>query len=301
MTAPREEAEWLRQILHEYGHVVLPAFNSFKPPLEPYANGLLGETLGMLWVASDPSVWGVPMELGTSTMNADKLPTTVREHVRSRALASLKFWRGKGVVSALRRDTGVEGVLYLQGFTVYVDRVYGAGIVSNVFTPLAEKGVNAPNALERMKALNTESLLMAFPSAVNDVLGGTVRGTEVRLVLGADKRKALPIWLGGALELSAQTENDIISRAPVRLKAGDKVSGWLFVPATAENLRVEWQGAVRGADSLTIDGYQATTVAAIHPDASNASLYSVRARPGWQRFTFIAKSDVTILNSQFEK
>lgn len=51
---PRSEVEWLREIAHEYGHVSLAPMGRFRPPLEPFGNGYLGETLAMLWVAASP-------------------------------------------------------------------------------------------------------------------------------------------------------------------------------------------------------------------------------------------------------
>ena len=48
---PRSDFGWTRQLMHEYSHVVWPRFGGFAPPLEPYAAGLLGETLMALQLA----------------------------------------------------------------------------------------------------------------------------------------------------------------------------------------------------------------------------------------------------------
>ncbi len=67
MTEPRSEAEWVRELAHEYGHVVLPPFNGFTPPLEPYGNGILGETLNMIWIAGAPGAFDQPaMEIASA-------------------------------------------------------------------------------------------------------------------------------------------------------------------------------------------------------------------------------------------
>ncbi len=54
---PRGEAEWLREIAHEYGHVALAPAGIFRPPIEPFGNGKVGETLAMLWAAASPQAF----------------------------------------------------------------------------------------------------------------------------------------------------------------------------------------------------------------------------------------------------
>jgi hypothetical protein len=300
MTAARDESEWLREIMHEYGHVALPSFDNFRPPLEPYSNGLLGETLGMLWAAGDPASWGVPAEASTPATSNAGLPAAVRAHVHDQARAALAFWLDKGPVSTLRRDPDAPGLQYLQGLAVYIERVYGAPVLAQALSPLAGKGVNAANPLDRLNALNTESLLAGFPNALRDAFGSSISGTEIRVVVGGD-RGVLPVWLGGALEVPKQTTDDLISRAPLKLAAGARATGWLYVPPSASTLRVEWQGANRSADTLTLEGAKTTPLAPLHPDAASAFKLDVNARPGWQKFTFLARSEVTILAAQFEK
>lgn len=300
MTAARNEAEWLREIMHEYGHVALPAIDGFVPPLEPYANGLMGETLGMLWAAGDPASWGVPSEASTRATDNTNGAAAIRAHVHDEALPALKFWQSKGPVSSLRRDPGAPGLQYLQGLTVYIERVYGAPVLGQALAPLVTKGVNAANPLERLNALNTESLLASFPNALRDAFGSQVAGAEVRIVIG-DAKGVLPIWLGGALESSSQSADDLVSRAPVKLKAGERASGWLYVPPAASTLRLEWQSAGRSADALQVEGFKASPIVALHPDAVNGFKLDTKTRVGWQKFTFVARADITILAAQFEK
>lgn len=54
---PRAEVEWLREIAHEYGHVALAPAGRFRPPLEPFGNGHINETLAMMWLAASPQLF----------------------------------------------------------------------------------------------------------------------------------------------------------------------------------------------------------------------------------------------------
>ena len=53
---PREPAEWVRQVAHEYGHVALPGIGGFTETDDPWADGHLGELLFPKWLAES----GVP-------------------------------------------------------------------------------------------------------------------------------------------------------------------------------------------------------------------------------------------------
>jgi hypothetical protein len=301
MTAARDEAEWLRELMHEYGHVSLPPIGGFRPPLEPYGNGLVGETLGMMWVAESPAAWKLPIEI-TGKPQDDAMAVALTQHVQRNAFASLRYWRAQGPASAMRRDGAAAGLQYLQGFSTYIERVYGGPVLGHASAPLIAKAVNASDPLARLTTLRTESLMASIPGALRDAFGSSVTGNDIRVVVGADTTsRVLPLWLGGALELPNQSADDLIRRAPVKLKSGERVSGWLYVPAPASTLRLEWQSANRAADALQLEGSKATSTAPRQTGATQATLFDIKARTGWQRFTFLARADVTILASQFEK
>lgn len=302
MTEPREEAEWLRQLMHEYGHVVLPPIAGFKPPLEPYGNGVVGETLGMLWAAAQPKEWDLPAQFEAKAAGEAALSAAFLDHVQRHALASLKFWLATGPSSPLRRDGTAEGLLYLQGLTTYIERVYGAPILGRASTPLVAKAVSATNPLARLHTLTTDSLAGAFPGALRDSFGSSVSGAEVRLVIGEQANaRVLPVWLGGALELPSQSAADLVARAPVKIKTGERLSGWLFVPPTAGSLRIEWQSTSRAGNLLQVEGSKSSPVAPVQVGASGGAIFDFRTRANWQRISLVAASDVTIVACQFEQ
>ena len=50
---PRSSIEWIREIVHEYSHLALPAVGGYTAP-EYWANGYLGERLIVRWFIRDP-------------------------------------------------------------------------------------------------------------------------------------------------------------------------------------------------------------------------------------------------------
>ena len=64
LETPRSSIEWLREVVHEYSHLALPAVGGYKAP-EYWANGYLGERLLVRWLlrqkdgpAEVTAVWG---------------------------------------------------------------------------------------------------------------------------------------------------------------------------------------------------------------------------------------------------
>jgi hypothetical protein len=64
LDTPRSSIEWVREIVHEYSHLALPAIGGYSAP-EYWANGYLGERLLVRWLMRAPrgpaqveAVWG---------------------------------------------------------------------------------------------------------------------------------------------------------------------------------------------------------------------------------------------------
>lgn len=53
LDAPRTSIEWIREIVHEYSHLALPAIGGYKDP-EYWASGYLGERLIVRWLQRRP-------------------------------------------------------------------------------------------------------------------------------------------------------------------------------------------------------------------------------------------------------
>src|SRR5207249_4997524 len=89
----RAPAEWLREIAHEYSHLVVPVVGPFTAP-EKWGNGYLGERLFLGWLvaAEQTGVWGPHFD------GAGYLANQVRP-LRDRFLDA-----GPGSLSAARAD-----------------------------------------------------------------------------------------------------------------------------------------------------------------------------------------------------
>lgn len=64
LETPRASIEWLREVVHEYSHLALPAIGGYAAP-EYWANGYLGERLLVRWFLRQPdgpaevsAIWG---------------------------------------------------------------------------------------------------------------------------------------------------------------------------------------------------------------------------------------------------
>jgi hypothetical protein len=302
-SSPREESEWLREIMHEYGHVALPPIDNFAPPLEPYANGALGETLGALWAADAPQNWQPEKAFGVQADDAD-LAAELQNQVEQQALPALQIWQARGPLSPLRRNGSTPGLQYLQGLAVYIERTYGADVLGAAFSPLNAKNLEAIqpkpvdpryiNALaaeapEKTAGLTTDSLVAMFALALRNPFDKN----------GVAPSGVLPVWLPGALEVPNRNVEDLIARSNLKLKAGARISGWLFVPAAANVLHLEWKGAAPNA--LSFDGAFKASAARVAPGANGAADLDLKNRNGWQQISLLAKSDVEIVAAQFEK
>lgn len=310
MTEPRQEAEWLREIAHEYGHVSIPPFNGFQPPQEPYGNGLIGETLGMLWLAAIPNQFAPDIGVVAGVINQPAPATTnfvkaIDGQVGDNAVAALRFWNTHGPGSSLRAAGTAEGLEYLQGLAVYLERVYGARVLGATLKPLVEHPALTPLSLPATipvirptvgdtNTLNAAALLESSANALREAFAGG--------------HKTLPIWLPGALDLPAtkQTLGDFIARAPLQLAAGSRTPGWLQVPPSAATLHIEWQTSASKAGaaptSLSVEGgWPSRTEAATVPGATGATVIAVGGRQGWQRFAFAPSTNLTLLRAWFER
>lgn len=257
----RSEGEWFRELAHEYGHVSLPAFGGFRPPLEPYANGLLGETLGMMWAAQNPSLLSLDAKTDS---NADFLL-----HVRQQAVpARLAFVSGDP--NAVRLSGSATDLKFLQGLAVTVERAYGAPVLGRAFAPLALRGVTVQSVAARRSLLNTQSLL---------------DGLETPMRAAFTAKKSLPIYLPAALYISLDAPT-LVNRAPVGIRAGTRVTGWVYVPT--------------GATTLRIDSPNLSALGTPFKREGQATRIYFGVRSGWQRITLLTQADTALQNARFE-
>ena len=286
----RPEAEWLRELFHEYGHVSIPPVGGFRPPLEPYGNGFIGETLGMMWAAQNPAQFVIqvqdePQTPAFATPVAATAPATVSapesdvaemrdniaQHLQTHALPARALFVASGPNAPFAEAGDQQALLYLSGLTVYLERVYGAPLLGRALGPLAQSASQAQNTAMRRSLLRPGNVFSAIEA-------------NWQQPWRADN--TLPIWLPGALNarLDAPT---LVNRGAITLPKGTRASAWLWVPPGTGELRIEG----KGAGNLSVLG------TAFASKGDIARVYF--ATNGWQKITLVAQDNATIEQAKF--
>ncbi len=279
----RPETEWVRELFHEYGHVALPPFGGFRPPLEPYGNGVLGETLGALWAAPQSKSFGAP---------EGRAPDSILAQVNTQALPALQGFLKAGPNSSLQSGGNEEGRRYLQGLVTYLERVYGAKMLGRAFTPLSNRAAKVSNVAARRGMMNARTLLDSLPATWNNSVWNNPNGNDSNGNNpngNGSTTKTLPIWLPGALSLPRSAQN-LVARDSATLARGARSSALLWVP--------------KGTESLLIEGSGVAQMRAIGlPSTRNSKGLRVffGGKSGWQSFFLQAGADAQISAARFEK
>ena len=118
LDAPRSSIEWIREIVHEYSHLALPAIGGYKDP-EYWANGYLGERVIVRWFQRIPDGPGLVQRAWgdfSGAANFDRLLIT----------PALDLYRKTGPSPQWLARTDGDGMRYLIGQALAVDDKYGS-------------------------------------------------------------------------------------------------------------------------------------------------------------------------------
>ena len=125
---PRSSIEWIREVVHEYSHLALPAVGGYDAP-EYWANGYLGERLLVRWFQREPdgpakvaAVWGD----FSGAPNFDRL-LIAPPLALYKKIGPSPVWQG-------RRDE--MGMRYLIGQALTFDDKHGAKRLGDAFALL---------------------------------------------------------------------------------------------------------------------------------------------------------------------
>jgi hypothetical protein len=135
----RGDSEWVREVSHELGHIVLPSFARFDAP-EPMENGYLGERLlpQALWELGERAVWDGRVPLA--------------DYLRLRAAPLRRRFLDAGPASPLRTDRSAAGMDYAIGLVLALEAQHGPEFLARVFRRTNGEGL--------------ESLLLAYRDEV---------------------------------------------------------------------------------------------------------------------------------------
>ena len=290
----RPEAEWLRELFHEYGHVTIPPIGGFRAPLEPYANGFIGETLGMMWAAGEPSQFALKVGDKPATSNfaptravavavdvatANQSPKSdvadlradIAAHLQTHALPARALFVAQGPNAPFGETGSQSALMYVTGLSVYLERVYGAPLLGRALSPLAQSARQTTSVAARRSLMRPGAVFSAIE-------------TNWQQPWRSDK--TLLIWLPGAMNASLDSQT-LVNRGAITLPKGTRASLWLWVPPGTGELRIEGTGA----GNLSVVGT---------PFAAKGDLARIYfAANGWQKIMLVARENATISESKF--
>ncbi len=200
----RPPIEWAREIAHEYGHYALPGISGFRSP-EEWANGVLGERLFLKWIRDDLKTARIHDEnvpIVTGALLDDYYARTIWPLIR-------RILR-EGMDARLITRTNAEGMDYYTGLAMYVDTLYGSGVlVSAIADTQSASSLTFPRASDFLtgvlKALREEAAFTLNLPALGDVERETfihfylpagswsvgVQGTALAWKIAADPRAGI--------------------------------------------------------------------------------------------------------------
>ncbi|OIO95466.1 MAG: hypothetical protein AUJ92_07955 [Armatimonadetes bacterium CG2_30_59_28] len=196
ITHHRPWVEWLRQLVHEYGHLVLPAIGGFTSATEPIADGEMGERLFMPWVRASMNL--------TPDAYRPEDRDQVDGYVLSKSEQCLNLFLEEGPESPLLFDRGSWGVQLLCGFALWVSRTHDPSFLQRCFVALAEQG--DPMDMRSVDFRDTYQKLWIANSEK-----------------GLDYRASLPSSRFTVLSPDAKRGE------PVTLKQGNKAGFWAYL------------------------------------------------------------------------
>ncbi len=128
LDTPRSSIEWIREIVHEYGHLALPAIGGYSAP-EYWANGYYGERLITRWMARAPGGPGLVTQVWgdfSGWPNFERLLVA----------PAIALYKKSGPSPAQAGRTDDAGMRYLIGQILTFDDKYGARRLGEVFAHL---------------------------------------------------------------------------------------------------------------------------------------------------------------------
>jgi len=126
---PRPPSEWIRQLAHECGHLVIPQVGGFTTP-EMWGNGEVGERLFLYFLAEEAARWsGKPWPSAEAVAELDGLwpgaGAGVEDYLAASGRAPLAVWATGGPESELIMGLDDRATLYYVGLVLYVLAAHG--------------------------------------------------------------------------------------------------------------------------------------------------------------------------------
>ena len=149
LDAPRSSIEWIREIVHEYSHLAVPAIGGYASP-EYWANGYLGERLIVRWIQRTP---GMPALVEHDWGDFSGAPNFDRLLIAP----AIALYKKNGPSKTWLERTDELGMRYFIGQMLTVDDKYGAHVLAAAFGLL-------PRFREAKPADMAQALAEALPA-----------------------------------------------------------------------------------------------------------------------------------------
>ncbi|MGO8673483.1 MAG: hypothetical protein ACLQVD_19245 [Capsulimonadaceae bacterium] len=154
----RSSIEWIREILHEYSHLAIPAVGGFTAP-EYWANGYLGERLLIRWLQRSPA----------DTALVEKLWGDFRGEVnydRRVIQPDLDLYRRIGPNPDWQQRTTDEGMHYFMGQVLTIDDKYGDTVLGGVFSRIPRFQLARPaDVTQALQEMIADGFVAGIPEA----------------------------------------------------------------------------------------------------------------------------------------
>lgn len=248
MHEPRTDTEWMREFMHEYGHVAWPNFKTFAPPIEPNANGILSETMTPLWLAENVAADAEDKKL-------------VYPLIEQTALPVLRFWLNQDPNSPIATGDNEQARSYLQGICVYLDRVYGSKVLSYILTKIKNGNNTAkdilnivPESVTEVSSIYLPAAVMNMPIDVTSLINKSSvsyanSDIEFRIYIPAGTTKIQIPWMGdGTMSNKSTFGTTVTNQQNLTLDINGN-SGWQKL-----HLRIEGKVLLKDATFLKNEG-----------------------------------------------
>ena len=243
---PRTDTEWMRELMHEYGHVAWPDFKTFVPPIEPNANGVLSETMEPIWFAQH-------------TENDDSNKKIVYPLIEQTALPVLQNWLKKNPNSEMATGTSEQARQYLQGLCVYIDRVFGTKVLSDVMAKLKDHNNTAKDILDLVPEFIAQN-------------------------------KINSIYLPAAAINATIDSTSLINKTPVSYATNSNLDFQIYIPVETATIEIPWTGDGTISNKSTF-GTSITN--------SQKLILNVKGISGWQKLRLQIDGNVTLKDATF--
>ncbi|EKD39499.1 MAG: hypothetical protein ACD_75C00387G0001, partial [uncultured bacterium] len=217
----RPWSEWVREMAHEFGHMVIPPVGGFTGSREAIANGEIGERLFMPWIQES-------LDLKPQDSRADDRKQ-IDDYVQSKTAESLKLFLNEGPESPLISDRGDWGIQYLAGFCMWICGTHDPSFLQSCLQMALEQA-----GAQAFRAVDVRDAYQKFWSA--------------------QAEKGFPYHVGYPAPKHTQLAGDGGIREPAEIQQNSVAAYWVYLPDGVWEIRPKLEYTGQGVLSVSWGG-----------------------------------------------